>query len=536
MINTNYNLQLNRKNQPAFGGAFELATQTFKVLNESPAVGATIVDVGFMATPRTWVDSKRGFNAGVETGIRETSGSVNHAMIGAYGLLGALCASTLLNSKYGIKASNIKADSQTANLYSEMWQDFLKNTSKNSANKDLRIGFINKVFENTYALGNTTSQKSFWSQLPKENLEQVKEILSESIKDDNSGYKLTKDSYNKLRTIITSTLGTEQNLKVKYKEKSLSTTLESLLNDTTALSKAFTSEKIKPLYMNADKVGIEKFLKTFGKYKAVATFIGLGIGSAIGASVQPINRYLTKKRTGQDGFVGVNNNDKKIENKSLLNIYKGLASGAMGLLIYTALGGKGLGNIARNIQFKGVMPTLNQFKLVYGITIISRFLAARDTNELRESTFKDFLGYTNWLILGSFVSKLVANKFNPSLVQVNSNGNKKLSLPEWLANSSLKTQSEVLLSDAKRLNIPLLKDGKVRAFKDILQDTIKKSPSTKAKIRGLNIAQFAGLIYSGVVLGWAIPKINILVTNKINQKDNHEKTIEEIHKERTCIH
>lgn len=535
MINTSYKTQFNRNKKQSFGNGFELATQAFKILNESPAVGATIVDVGFMATPRTIVDSKRGFNAGMETGIRETSGSVNHAMIGAYGLLGALCASPLLNLKYGIKASNIKADSQTANLYSEMWQDFLKETPAATNNKDLRIGFINKVFENTYGLGNTANQKSFWNGLSKETLEQTKAILVEAIKDDKSGYKLPKDSFDKLKTTFISTLGTEQNLKIKYKEKSLSTTLESLLNDTASLSKAFTSDKIKPLYVNADKAGIENFLKIFGKYKGVATFIGLGIGSVVGASVQPINRYLTKKRTGQDGFVGVGHTDKA-ENTSLFKFYKGLAVGAMGLLTYTSLGGKGLANIGRKIQFKGIMPTLDQFKLVYGITIMSRFVAARDTNELRESTFKDFLGFTNWLILGGFVSKLVANKFNPSLVQVNSNSKKKLSLAGWFANSSLKTQNEVLLADAKKLNIQLLKDGKVRPFKDILRETVKKSPSTKAKIRGLNIAQLAGLIYSGVVLGWAIPKINIYVTKKINEQTKHEKTIEELHAERMCIH
>lgn len=536
MINTSYNTQFNRNKKQSFGNGFELATQAFKILNESPAVGATIVDVGFMATPRTIVDSKRGFNAGMETGIRETSGSVNHAMIGAYGLLGALCASPLLNLKYGIKASNIKADSQTANLYSEMWQDFLKEAPKDASNKELRINFINKIFENTYGLGNTSTQNSFWRKLPKESLEQTKGVLTEAIKDDNSGYKLSKDSFNSLKGIFISSLGTEQNLKIKYKEKTLALNLEALLNDTTSLSKAFTTDKIKNLYVNADKAGIENFLKIFGKYKGVATFIGLGIGSVVGASVQPINRYLTKKRTGQDGFVGVGHTDKA-ENTALFKFYKGLAVGAMGLLTYTSLGGKGLANIGRKIQFKGIMPTLDQFKLVYGITIMSRFVAARDTNELRESTFKDFLGYTNWLILGGFVSKLIANKINPTLVHVNNpNNKKKLNAVDWLANSSLRTQNEILLSDAKRLNIPIIKDGKMRPFKEILQDTIKKSSSTKTKIRGLNIAQFAGIIYSGVVLGWAIPKINIYVTKKVNENTKYEKTIEELHAERMCIH
>ena len=55
---------------------------------------------------------------------------------------------------------------------------------------------------------------------------------------------------------------------------------------------------------------------------------------------------------------------------------------------------------------------MNQFKFIYGMTIMSRIFAARDKNETRESVIKDTLGFANWLILGGFVSKLAAKAFD----------------------------------------------------------------------------------------------------------------------------
>ena len=43
----------------------------------------------------------------------------------------------------------------------------------------------------------------------------------------------------------------------------------------------------------------------------------------------------------------------------------------------------------KKIQIKGLIPTLDQFKFIYGITIMSRFMVARDKDELRESIVKD---------------------------------------------------------------------------------------------------------------------------------------------------
>ena len=539
-IHPNYNLIQNQKQAPNFKGVFDAATQGLTFLNESPAIGATVIDVSSMAVPRSIVDSKRGFNAGAETAVRECSGAGNHALLGSYGMLGTLVAAGLLNSKYGIKAKNITADCQSAKLYSDMWKTFLARNNGNGLNdKQLRFGFIEYVLKSLRSFDGESNYTRQWVSLPNKAIEEAKDIINTSLDNTKNEYKLPKQAYNNLEALITSYTGTKQLYKIEFQDRQIAANLKSILDDTFALSKAFTSDKIKNLYASNDTKGIEQFLKSFGQYKGISTLIGLGLGCVIGASVQPLNRYFTKKRTGKDGFVGVENdkNANKQNNKEHLNFNKALAIASMGFLTLGALGGN-IANIGRKVQFKGFIPSLDQFKLVYGITIMSRYMAARDNNELREASFKDFLGYTNWLILGGFVSKIVANKISPDLLNVTNNASgSKQNIFKWLANSSLKSQSEILLSEARKVGVNIFKDGNVRSFKEILRETVEKAPQTKAKIRGINIAQLAGLLYSGIVLGWGIPKLNIYMTKKINSCPKQEpKTIEQLHAERLRIH
>lgn len=92
-------------------------------------------------------------------------------------------------------------------------------------------------------------------------------------------------------------------------------------------------------------------------------------------------------------------------------------------------------NLVKDLQFKGFTPSIKQFKFIYGVTIMSRFLAARNDNELSESAIKDTLGFANWLILGNFVQKLVAQAFDKSLIKKDGEG-----IMKWITNSVLKPE------------------------------------------------------------------------------------------------
>ncbi len=159
-------------------------------------------------------------------------------------------------------------------------------------------------------------------------------------------------------------------------------------------------------------------------------------------SIQPMNIYLTKKKTGSDGFVGVEGRSK--DNSTQFKLMKGTAgAGFLGLTLAT-LGTVSPSKLMSKIAFKGFWPTIPQLKGIYGLTIISRLLATRDKDELRESLTKDTLGFLSWLVLGDIVNKMTAESLDKTVM----NRTKDVANKGYFGrifNSSLKTRDEVLV-------------------------------------------------------------------------------------------
>ena len=97
------NNNIDLKNKPQFKGVDGF----LRYLATNQAVGANGVDLAFMVIPRTGTDLiNRGPAAGLETGRREASGTVNHTLIGVYGGIagGIIAAISGINSKYNANA------------------------------------------------------------------------------------------------------------------------------------------------------------------------------------------------------------------------------------------------------------------------------------------------------------------------------------------------------------------------------------------------------------------------------------------------
>ena len=86
------------------------------------------------------------------------------------------------------------------------------------------------------------------------------------------------------------------------------------------------------------------------------------------------------------------------------------------------------------------------------------------------------------------------------------------------------TRDEVLHRGLKAAGVDVVENGKALSFKQLLgklkdakvSEALRKE--TKGKMRALSIAQVAGYLYSGLVLGVGIPKLNIYMTNKSEAK------------------
>ena len=105
----------------------------------------------------------------------------------------------------------------------------------------------------------------------------------------------------------------------------------------------------------------------------------------------------------------------------------------------------------------------------------------------------------------------------------------------------MKTRDEVLHSGLKKAGIDSIENGKALSFKQMLKklsssnvsDAIRKE--TKGKLRVLSFAQIAGYLYSGLVLGVGIPKLNIYMTNKSEAKRKARLAAEKAAKSETQL-
>lgn len=488
-----------------FKGASDYISLGLRFLDTNQAWGANGVDVGSMVLPRTTVDTiNRGPAAGLETGRREASGTINHSLIGVYGSLAALAFSLALNKTFNVRADKIFADNESFDIIGKY---FHNNIQKNGRNGALEAT-LGDVLKNV-----TTTNNGQDISLSEHNVQVIKERMLKALASpDIDKETIPASTRQYLVNYIIEATGSESDYKLKGFNKETTSNLSTFVENLYNISKTLTKENVIKEFEKAAKFSENEFIKSIKKLNNRRTIAGMAVASGIGMSIQPMNIYLTKKKTGSDGFVGVEGREK---DKSFgFKLWKLAAAAVFGGGIVANLAMK-KGGLLKNIQYKGLVPTINQFKLIYGLTIMSRFMVARDKDELRESVVKDVLGFFNWLVLGNFVAKGVVLAMD-----------KEKSLLKNPKESSffkkiLKTRDEVLVEGLKKANISSVsKDGKALKFSEMLK-LLPASETGKAvsrRLKILNLAQVAGYLYSGLVLGIGIPKLNIYMTNKSEAK------------------
>ena len=529
----------NSNTTPSFKGPVEMGTQVLNFLNTSPAIGAVFVDFSSMVLPRTLVDFSRSKDAGLETGFRESAGTINHAMAGVVGLGAGYLVSSAFNRANGVKAHLLFANSDTIDTFGKFISDSIGTDGKYDAKK-----YWEQFFKGLEGF-NTTEGSGVWKTLSKESVEAATSVMTNA---GTSKYKIPKGALTRAMEIVTGETGAASTIKVNFvrEENNVITripakvegSLENILNNAYTLRKTVLD---KAAHDNTEIVkDLDKFLKGIKGRKSATVAAGLAVPVIVGMASQPFNRYLTKKRTGSDGFVGVEGRkpDKTIGFKVLKTVL-GLAMGtAMVSCILknpTALLKKGAlkawkeapAEIAKKLQYKGAVPTIDQFKFIYGMTIMSRIFAARDKNEVRESAIKDSLGFANWLILGGLVSKLAAKFFNKGIVNYDKETQGK-GLWNYITKSVEKTHEEILYPELKKLGIKATDGEKQIPFRKLMKlvkeaakgsgENAEIARNALTKLKYKNYAQLLGYLYSGVVLGWGIPKLNIAITKAVEGK------------------
>lgn len=507
------------KNQVAFKGAETAFIQALRFLDTNQAWGAIAVDIGCMGIPRTTVDFTRGPDAGLETARREFSSTGNHSLIGVYGTVAALALARGLNKAYNMKANKMFIGNDTVDIFAHHFKDADGNIEKFASNVVSTLQGFNPE--------KAKEGQNGWVLIEKEATDDAVKKLIDVLEKEPE--KLSKESAEYLKTVIGSSVGAEGKIRltktINGKEVVSDSTLEAFIDNIYQMAKAFKNGEVAKTF-NGD-IANNAFLKDLKGMNKKVSIAAMAAAIGVGLCVQPVNAYLTKLKTGKDGFVGVEGREP--DKSSGFMFLKAAAAGIFGIGAISTIGGlSSLEKFLGKIQFKGFNPTIPQFKLIYGMTIMSRFMAARDKNELRESSIKDTLGFVNWLILGGFVSKFAAagleklptfKNAGEKFIRYNEHENGK-GWFKWLTESNIVTRDEVLLDSIKKAGKSAIKDGKAMSFKDMfkfVQTELKDEKAIK-KVRYLGLVQFAGYLYSGLALGVGIPKLNIAITKHFEAK------------------
>lgn len=519
-IQQNNNIQ----QHPQFKGAVDT---TLRYLATNQGVGANLTDFSFMVAPRTLTDAKRNPSACAETARREGSGTCNHSLVGVYGAVGggAAAGAMGMKKKFNVEANKIFAAPETLNVLAEYKANQIKNNQS-------QVDYLKETLRNLKAFNPNAADadKDGYIKLSESTINEISAMLDRSINNldfDTWKKKTTINSKNTVINKIIADTGAESKFILESADAKIKseTKLETLLEDIFKVSNAFNSKEVKKSFeeqvQNGKGIQDNAFIKKFTKFAKIKSATGFAIATGIGMSIQPINIYLTKKKTGSDGFVGVEgrSKDKSTEFKLMKTA---AAAGFLGLTLAT-LGTASPKKFMEKMAFKGFMPTISQLKGIYGLTIISRLFATRDKDELRESLTKDLLGFVSWLILGDVVNKFVAEGLDKSVMNRTKDVDGK-GLFNRVFHSTLKTRDEVLVETLSKNGVATVKeDGVAKTFKEMIKDLDKIADEqvkklAKKRLRTLNWAQAAGYAFSGLVLGLGIPNLNIYITNALDKK------------------
>ncbi|MBR1424295.1 hypothetical protein IJ579_01890 [bacterium] len=504
------NLKVNnfKTYNPAFGGALDgVLTNALRVLDTNEMANAVVLDLGTMVGPRTYFDTKdRNKYAGTETFIREISGTgINCLSAGILAGMIAKVANKYVQTGTPINPKSWFSD-DSINLLYDAWKNSENNVEK----------YLENVFDSMQ--GQDARRTNRFKDINWNGIEWFEENKWNNFKWDNPNYKNIETKFTNrkdfintfaqiindknltthdkkqileiMETRLTNALKANREVEVQFGTRKLSSTMANLLRD--------TFDMAKDVFTN-DKVNTAQAIAKIKKVNNIKIFGALSIASAIGISMQKLNRKLTEKRTGRKGFVGEVdyvkdgkvNTDVQTANTKGLWLKKILASiGMIGMLL-AVMKVKNPKDFVKKLQFTGPVSTGNAIKTVYGSVIVGRFLAADSNNELRESVVRDYFGFLNWLVLGGFASKGVANLLDikqENLFNITKEGK---GVKHWLNDVKLKTHAEIAAQ------------GKNFAKKNLWK---------------LNVAHIAGLAYSTIMLGILLPKINTMMTKKRAEK------------------
>lgn len=460
----------NISQKPNFKGLINATTAVLQYCNTNPMAGVSLIDLITAIAPRTIVDAKTNGFAAAETCRRESSGLIVNCLIPGFIVLGV--AKILEMFKAGPKGLSKLWANQDA---LETLRDHYKQ-SGGSAKE-----YVTRLFADAEVLKGKN-----WIKLAPEKLEtelsEYANVIENNVKDTEVIKAVRQKLYKKILEV---TGGAEH---IKIHGKIYHDNISTLLRDTLDVGKKFIHD------LGKNHIQIDTFVKTATKFINKKSLIGLAIVIPLAASMQTINRWITKKSSGQEGAPIYKDFGKGKKQDKMTPAQKSAfwtkKVGAAGLMVGTAVLSMMKKPSLKMLQFTKNMPSMDQCRWIATATFASRMLASEDENELKEVTWRDIATFSSLYFLGDYVSKGVGTiiqkvKGVPLLNYVKEKPNTQNPLKKFWY---------------------WVKDTKLKSFDEANAIKATESAIHGSKAKGLRaICEISSLGFSMLVLGILVP-------------------------------
>ena len=456
-----------------FGMSMGGLSKALYTLSNNDMLNASFVDVFAMDTPRTIVETRhRGKQAGIEMGFREYTGTFIAEFSAA---VFAILSSKFISKKLKPDVK-VNAGSWITNNGLDVLSDIYNKSDKTPKS------YVKYALNSMSGIVGAKTKN--FSDINEEQTKPVIEKLTNLITDKSTDKKAYTKILENIQDDIITLLGADNSITMKSGKNEVTSNLTHALRDIV--------DSGKNIFFTETKQNPNEILSKLKAMNKLRIGIAIPLSMAIAITNQKLNRYLTKKRTGIDNFVGENGYENNVKDKNEKKKEKGLwakkllSAGIFVFMLTRVMGVKKPMDLIKKLEFDGPATSGNAIKTIYGTLILGRIFASKDSTELRETNVRDYLGFLNWLVLGGFVAKGVGQALDPKQAHLFNISKQGKGIVHWLKDVSLKSQKEIIATGG----------------------------NIKANLAKLNIAQMSGIAYSAIMLGVLLPKLNIWMTRK----------------------
>lgn len=456
----------NKSQTPSFGGLGDGIIYAVQLCEKYPMVNVSALDLSTAIVPRTIIETKESnAHAGFEAFRREFSGLFVNCLIPSFIVMGlAHLMQRPIMGPFG-KKSNLAgtwANSDAIDKIHHFYGSAKGNTPAERVENTFRnmFGSISGVDADKTRNFSDIFDMKFDSngnviKVGNEKLDKAIKDLTSAVTSDKLNKKAVKNAY---QTLVEETHIAE-NIKFKNDAGFFANNLESVCDDTVKMLRGVIKENI------TNPTELAQYFKKANHLVNWKSIGGLGLIIPLAISMQPINRWITRKTSGQKGAPIYKDFGKETQHKEPTAKEKRELLAQKFISIGSMVGVAGLSMLMdkpslKMFQFKGLFPTMDQARIISTATFASRMGAAEDKNELREATVRDIATFSSFYFLGDYVAKGIAtllqrHKKDVHLINVlkerKPNANALEKLWHWAKHTAIKSSDELATVKDKRL-------------------------------------------------------------------------------------